>query len=82
MSDPDERDVLVCVRVASMPRPGVSSIGDVCAVCAQPVWRSIRSTTLELRIVCIPCALVEMPAGQRLELAPYVAADLRQRRLS
>ena len=82
-----EQPVLVCVRAIDMPVPSVSSIGDRCQSCRLPVWRSALSMTLEPapRILCIPCALVEIErAGGVAELtpAPYVAADLRRRRLS
>jgi hypothetical protein len=67
----------------------VSSIGDRCASCAAPVWRSALSETLEPRprIVCIPCALVELAdAPGEITPAPYVDDDLeqlaRRRRLS
>jgi hypothetical protein len=75
----------MCVRIADLPRPGVSSVADRCAICRAPVWRSAASLAGSWRIECIPCALVEIEhAGGVAELmpAPYVAEDLRRRRLS
>jgi len=79
----DDPGVLVCVRVADLRRPSVVSIGDHCARCHAPVWRSARSAGMPFEILCTLCFVRELdaePEPVEITVAPYVAEDLRDRR--
>jgi hypothetical protein len=52
----DERVIIICMTTTTVPIPGCPSELRWCGICAQQVWQSWDTMSLEGEIVCSDCA--------------------------
>jgi hypothetical protein len=59
MSEQDEEQVLICMRVDDLPVPPVSSVIKKCSRCGENVWQALSSPPIA-RLICMPCIPYEV----------------------
>jgi hypothetical protein len=82
----EERNALVCARVADLKRPTPGSIQSACGPCGAAVWVSVSGQRAfrqrEHTILCVQCSMKVVAADPdvRVEIAPGAMEELRDYR--
>jgi hypothetical protein len=77
----DERPVLICSTVESLPEPVEGSTrGHYCEVCAAELWRSPSSDELPDNVVtmCALCAIGVMETESEVQIMPVTERQRRE----